>query len=88
MHLSRMTHNGHATTIRCRGLAGLGHCRCDPPDRRERCRFVFTELSNRVLMQIVVSVLGIAIIVAAATTISWYRIKVWNVGGRGRACRH
>jgi hypothetical protein len=48
---------------------------------------VFTELSNRVLMQIVVSVLGIAIIVAA-TTISWYRITVWNVGGRGRACRH
>ncbi len=35
--------------------------------------FVFTELSNRVLMQIVVSVLGIAIMVAAATMISWYR---------------
>jgi len=48
---------------------------------------VFTELSNRVLMQIVVSVLGIAIMVAAATTISWYRIEVWNVGGRGRARR-
>jgi hypothetical protein len=34
---------------------------------------VFAELSNRVLMQIVVSVRGIAIMVAAATTISWYR---------------
>ena len=34
---------------------------------------MFAELSNRVLMQIVVSVRGIAIMVAAATTISWYR---------------
>ena len=34
---------------------------------------MFAELSNRVLMQVVVSVRGIAIMVAAATTISWYR---------------
>src|ERR1019366_6053828 len=33
------THNGHATAIRCRGLAGRGHCRCDPP---ERGRFVMS----------------------------------------------
>ena len=46
---------------------------------------MFAELSNRVLMQIVVSVRGIAIMVAAATTISWYRSV--DVGGRGRARR-
>jgi hypothetical protein len=35
--------------------------------------FVFTEVSNRILTQIVVSLAGIAIMVAAASTISWYK---------------
>jgi hypothetical protein len=35
--------------------------------------FVFTELSNRVLMQVIVSAAGIAIMVAFASLISWYR---------------
>mgnify|MGYP003694503473 CR=1 FL=1 len=34
--------------------------------------FVFTEVSNRVLTQIVVSFAGIAIMVAVAALISWY----------------
>jgi hypothetical protein len=35
--------------------------------------FVFTEVSNRVYMHIIVSVSGIVIMVAAAALISWYR---------------
>jgi hypothetical protein len=35
--------------------------------------FVFTEVSNRVFMQVVVSASGIAIMAAAAALISWYR---------------
>jgi hypothetical protein len=35
--------------------------------------FVFTEVSNRVLTHIIVSLTGIAIMVAAASTISWYK---------------
>jgi hypothetical protein len=35
--------------------------------------FVFTEVSNRVFMHVVVSLSGIAIMVAAASVISWYR---------------
>jgi hypothetical protein len=36
--------------------------------------FVFTEVSNRVLTHVAVSVAGIAIMVAAAALISWYRL--------------
>jgi len=36
--------------------------------------FVFTEVSNRVVTQFLVSALGIAIMVAAAALISWYRV--------------
>jgi hypothetical protein len=36
--------------------------------------FVFTEVSDRVLTQVIVSVAGIAIMVAAAILISWYRL--------------
>ena len=36
--------------------------------------FVFTEVSNSVITQVVVSALGIAIMVAAAALISWYRV--------------
>ena len=36
--------------------------------------FVFTEVSNRVYTQVIVSALGIAIMVAAAALISWYRV--------------
>ena len=36
--------------------------------------FVFTEVSNRVFTQVIVSALGIAIMVAAAALISWYRV--------------
>ncbi len=36
--------------------------------------FVFTEVSNRVLTHVIVSVVGIAIMVAAAVVISWYKI--------------
>ena len=36
--------------------------------------FVFTEVSNRVIMQFLVSALGIAVMVAAAALISWYKI--------------
>ncbi len=35
--------------------------------------FVFTEVSNRVFTQVIVSLAGIAIMVAAAALISWYR---------------
>ena len=35
--------------------------------------FVFTEVSNRVFMQVIVSASGIAIMIAAAALISWYR---------------
>jgi hypothetical protein len=35
--------------------------------------FVFTEVSNRVFIQVVVSASGIAIMAAAAALISWYR---------------
>jgi hypothetical protein len=35
--------------------------------------FVFTEVSNRIPMQIMVSLFGIAIMVAAAALVSWYR---------------
>lgn len=36
--------------------------------------FVFTEVSNRVFTQVIVSALGIVIMVAAAALISWYRV--------------
>jgi hypothetical protein len=36
--------------------------------------FVFTEVSNRVVTQVLVSLAGIAIMVAAAVLISWYRM--------------
>ncbi|MSO68418.1 MAG: OpgC domain-containing protein [Pseudolabrys sp.] len=36
--------------------------------------FVFTEVSNRVLTHVIVSIAGIAIMVGAAALISWYRI--------------
>ena len=36
--------------------------------------FVFTEVSNRVITHVIVSITGIAIMVAAAALISWYRI--------------
>jgi hypothetical protein len=36
--------------------------------------FVFTEVSNRVFTQVIVSMLGIAIMVAVAALISWYRV--------------
>jgi hypothetical protein len=36
--------------------------------------FVFTEVSNRVLTHVLVSIAGIAIMVAAAWLISWYRV--------------
>lgn len=36
--------------------------------------FVFTEVSNRVLTHVIVSMAGIAIMIAAAALISWYRI--------------
>jgi hypothetical protein len=35
--------------------------------------FIFTEVSNRVLMQIAVSVLGIVIMVGVAALVSWYK---------------
>ena len=35
--------------------------------------FLFTEISNSLLMQVIGSLLGIAIMVAAAAMISWYR---------------
>ncbi len=35
--------------------------------------FVFTEVSNRLLMQVIVSVAGVAIMVAVAALVSWYR---------------
>jgi hypothetical protein len=35
--------------------------------------FVFTEVSNRVLMQVIVSLAGIVIMVAAAALVSWYK---------------
>jgi hypothetical protein len=35
--------------------------------------FVFTEVSNRVFMHVIVSASGIAIMIAAAALISWYR---------------
>ena len=52
----------HSLEIFCLGvfLAFAGH-------------FVFTEVSNRLITHIIVSVLGIAIMVAAAAMVSWYR---------------
>ena len=35
--------------------------------------FLFTEISNSLLMQIIVSLAGIVVMVAAASLISWYR---------------
>src|SRR4029453_19633642 len=43
--------------------------------------FVFTEVSNRVLTQIIVSFAGIAIMVAIAALISWYRQAERRGGG-------
>src|SRR5262244_3848361 len=43
--------------------------------------FVFTEMSNRVVTQIVVSFAGIAIMVAVAALISWYRQAERRGGG-------
>jgi hypothetical protein len=52
----------HSLEIFCLGvfLAFAGH-------------FVFTEVSNRLLMHVIVSVAGIAIMVAVAALVSWYR---------------
>ena len=52
----------HSLEVFCLGvfLAFAGH-------------FVFTEISNRLFMHIVVSAVGIGIMVATATLISWYR---------------
>jgi len=52
----------HSLEVFCLGvfLAFAGH-------------FVFTEVSNRLLMHVIVSVVGIIIMVAAAALISWYR---------------
>ena len=52
----------HSLEIFCLGvfLAFAGH-------------FVFTEVSNSLLMQIIVSLAGIVIMVAVAALISWYR---------------
>jgi hypothetical protein len=36
--------------------------------------FLFTEVSNRLFMHVAVSVVGIALMVAAAALISWYRV--------------
>jgi hypothetical protein len=36
--------------------------------------FVFTEVSNRVLTQVIVSITGIALMVGAAALISWYKV--------------
>ena len=35
--------------------------------------FVFTEVPNRLFVHVIVSVIGIAVMVAAAALISWYR---------------
>jgi uncharacterized membrane protein AbrB (regulator of aidB expression) len=35
--------------------------------------FVFTEVSNRLLTHVIVSVAGIAIMVGAAAVLSWYK---------------
>jgi hypothetical protein len=43
--------------------------------------FVFTEVSNRVFTQVIVSILGIAIMVAVAALISWYRQAERRGGG-------
>jgi hypothetical protein len=43
--------------------------------------FVFTEMSNRVLTQVIVSILGIAIMVGIAALISWYRKAERRGGG-------
>ena len=45
--------------------------------------FVFTEISNRLAMQVAVSVAGIAIMVGAAALVSWYK----NVERRGSGPR-
>jgi hypothetical protein len=52
----------HSLEVFCLGvfLAFAGH-------------FVFTEVSNRLLTHVIVSVSGIAIMVAAAALVSWYR---------------
>ena len=43
--------------------------------------FVFTEVSNRILTQILISIAGIAIMVAIAALISWYRQAERRGGG-------
>src|SRR5262249_9080745 len=43
--------------------------------------FVFTEVSNRILTQVLISVAGIAIMVAIAALISWYRQAERRGGG-------
>jgi hypothetical protein len=45
--------------------------------------FVFTEVSNRVPVQILVSLAGIAIMAGVAWLISWYRIIERQGGGPG-----
>jgi hypothetical protein len=50
--------------------------------------FVFTEVSNRILTHVIVSVAGIALMVAAAALISWYRqIERHGSGPRPPATR-
>jgi len=43
--------------------------------------FVFTEVSNRVFTQVVISIFGIAVMVAVAALISWYRQAERRGGG-------
>ena len=45
--------------------------------------FVFTEFSDRVVTQVLVSALGVAIMVAAAALISWYK----DIEGRSPGSR-
>ena len=45
--------------------------------------FIFVDISDRVLMQVLISALGIAIMIAAAWLISWYK----NIEARGSGAR-
>ena len=46
---------------------------------RSRGHFIFIEVSDRITMQVLVSLLGISIMIAVASLISWYK----EVEGRG-----
>ena len=49
--------------------------------------FMFTEVSNRLFMHVAVSVGGIAIMVAIAAMLSWYKQAERQGGGTAPACR-